>query len=687
MAIEKINKDGVVLIRDTDRFPEVLFIETIYQGELTKNNPKAIRVPNVGDMVVDRSSGYPRFLEVVYVDEMTLIPTLVEAEKPNSNDFSKENRLLGVGPGYQSETWRLYIDTSVVPHVFVPDSRLLIKGKENTKYKVFLGTDISAATGRVISMNFNNNGELISEDIPLEKVAFPSTDVIDTNLSVKVCRKGYTTTKLENGDIVTLVTYNDSGVGTSYNVLMVHNTALDKSIESSQKYVTSIGLVSPFLDKTENNTLIFPMNMPRDALALMARVNYSDGSSKDLAIDGNRVVLEGFGNYIPMKSNQLMEFSLIYNLPNGEMALNSSMGSKRFIAVSYFGRTTPVDGSYSVALYPIPTWVSDTYGWKLRWFMYTLDRDIAYEVTNLVMPGANTKPFEPLKYGETQEVTVSLDLSLVDPRLKRFIHVQSFKIALMGRPGPGLPTAYLIHYEKDQEKPYGQNIQCRAIRDPGLNKWRLNIASGASTLEEWLDRIYFRTKPLTDMYSEKRPPMPTHFTLIVNDTQVTYPIRAWNSTIEFPIGAEDGHGVVIQFSRIDGINEFQLAAAPLNFNDISEGGVLDHGGGDVDNGPENPIPPSSTVLDIDEEVKIIVDRNASHPIVEKYRELLERIKRYGLLKYANINTIYQRIKYRDLTPATIANDVILLEIEVNRISIGDFNRDTTTNIAPSSMEG
>lgn len=312
-------------------------IENIYQGEGENNGPTAVYVPNVGDIIIDTTAGYPRWLECQYIDDTTLTPTLVELASPNRNEFSTENKLLGIGPGYQSELWRLFLDTSVVPHVFVIDSRLHVYGKENTKYKVFLGTNTSNTTGQVISMNFNANGELISEDIALEKVAFASTDIVDTNIAVKAPRRGYTNHRLQNGDIVTMVTYNDEGTATSYNQLLVHNTALDRNVEASKKYVTTIGIDSPFLDKTENNTLIYPMNIPRDALAMMGVISYSDGSQKRIPIDGSRLVLSGLDNYIPMKKDQNINLVLTYHLPDGEMALNASVGNDRFIAISLSG--------------------------------------------------------------------------------------------------------------------------------------------------------------------------------------------------------------------------------------------------------------------------------------------------------------------------------------------------------------
>ena len=56
---------GLTLIRNPDSKGDFHFIEDIYQGEASINNPRAVNVTNVGDMVLDRSAGYMRWLEVI----------------------------------------------------------------------------------------------------------------------------------------------------------------------------------------------------------------------------------------------------------------------------------------------------------------------------------------------------------------------------------------------------------------------------------------------------------------------------------------------------------------------------------------------------------------------------------------------------------------------------------------------
>ena len=81
-----------------------------------------------------------------------------------------------------------------------------------------------------------------------------------------------------------------------------------------------------------------------------------------------------------------------------------------------------------------------------------------------------------------------------------------------------------------------------------------------------------------------------------------------------------------------------------------------------------------------------LERSAYTAVMRSYHALLKIIKANGLLKYKDINDLYQRIRTTDITPAQIANDVILLEEAVNLVSIEGFNRQNISGVAPASME-
>ena len=66
--------------------------------------------------------------------------------------------------------------------------------------KIFQGSNISAE-GKVISKVYDSSGNFISESIPLDLVVMPDVE----NRSVKTVRPAHTTSKLDDGEIVTVV--------------------------------------------------------------------------------------------------------------------------------------------------------------------------------------------------------------------------------------------------------------------------------------------------------------------------------------------------------------------------------------------------------------------------------------------------------------------------------------------------
>ena len=270
-----------------------------------------------------------------------------------------------------------------------------------------------------------------------------------------------------------------------------------------------------------------------------------------------------------------------------------------------------------------------------------------------------------------------------DAEVSRFaLDGKPYSINLIASPGANQKTVWRITYEQGQNPMYGDNVLCKGTQDKAKGTWRLDISCGCESEKEWLEKVYYPIKPLINAYTETRAPKPRHFTLDINGTVVTYPLQSWNKVLHSRVGATDGFGVMLMWTRVEGNKQYQLGASPMSFVNLSEGGVSSHASTTVVDTTAN----TSTVIDIEAEVVRIVARGASQAVVEKYRALLKIIKANGLLKYKDINDLYQRIRTTDITPAQIANDVILLEEAVNLVSIEGFNRQNISGVAPASME-
>lgn len=541
---------GTQPIYDADRGWRQWHISELYTGP----DGSGRHVPNVNDLVfvqVER-----RWKIVVDVDQSSWLSRLADFDfKDPDDELTTGDVLLGINPGYTSESFRCYVDSSVTPATLCVNSAMHAYGSSVSHYKVFLGTNISNS-GTVISAYYDQNGQYASENIPMELA-----QNVAGNTAVKAFKPGWCNRALQDGEVVTVVTYNDLNEVCDYRKLLVKNTRYVRPSNVATKSIVGISIRSPFMSATEDNTLVVPINVPIDGLALMGLVKYNDGSIKEIPIDGNKMSLYGLDAYVATILGQRMPLVLSYKLSPSEATEMSANGQVAHVSESFWIRTTEVVGSYSVKLFVSPYWVSDLIGWKLDYFLYDLDRGEYYFATPQVEPAANSRPFEPLLYGATQRLTVSVDLQRVDARLAQYRHAQTFDIALMGN-GLEDRTPWLVNYDPGQEPTYGADLKCRMTFNQ-INDWTADIACDKPTLMDWLDDLYYATMPLFDSRVETRAPQPTHFILEINGLRNEYPISEWNQPLPSDTGGLVGRAAHIEWIRkVAGVTQ-RLGHSPL----------------------------------------------------------------------------------------------------------------------------
>lgn len=511
-------------------------------------------VPNVNDLVFAQQER--RYKIVADVDTSTYLSRLVDYDFTDPEDtLNTGDILLGVNSGSISESFRCYIDTSVTPFTLTPAAVLHAYGSGVSHYKVFLGKNISNS-GIVISAYFDQNGQYVSENIPMELA-----QNVAANQAVKAYRPGWCNRELSDGEVVTLVTYNDLNDVCDHKTLLVKNSRYVRPTNVSTRSITQIGIRSPFLSPTEDNTLVVPINVPVESLAVMGVLKYNDGSTREIPIDGNKMSLLGLDGYVATILNQRMPLVLTYKLGPTEATEISQNGQSAHISESFWIRTSEVQGSYSVKLFVSPYWVDAVTGWKLDYFLYNLDRGEYYYATPQIEPAVNSRPFDPLLYGVTQRLTVSVDLKRVDERLVQYRHAQTFDIALMGN-GVDDRTPWIINYDPGQQPSYGTNLKCRMTFNQ-INDWTANITCGATSLQEWLDRLYYSTLPLYDSRVEIRAPQPTHFILEINGLRNEYSINNWNQPLPSDTGGNVGRAAHVEWIRKIAGSTQRLGHSPL----------------------------------------------------------------------------------------------------------------------------
>jgi hypothetical protein len=340
----------------------------------------------------------------------------------------------------------------------------------------------------------------------------------------------------------------------------VQNTAFVAGTDPAQKYVTAIGLESPFLSPG-SRVVEFPVGVTLNSLNLTGVVTYSDGSTKRLPVDGTRFAVAGLEQFTASGAGMDVPVLLTYYLSPGEVNYNAQAGSTKHITEVYSARTLARDGAYQVCLYAYPQWVDATSGYQLRWWLYSLERDSRYDVTSLVHLAPNSAAFNGTNYTSKQTLTVTVNLKDVDPSFVAYVHVQTLEVTLR-QPGTARTTNWTVSPTVGQSVAYGDNVHATMF-NLGTNQWSVRVGSGLLTQTDWLAALYSKSLPQYDPQREIAPPAPTHFALVAGTSRVVYPLSSWNAALVTNAVLNNSGTVYVQFIQRLGETDLQLGVAGL----------------------------------------------------------------------------------------------------------------------------
>ncbi len=549
-----VNDTPIVPVYEPDREFRTFLRSEVYDGI-----GEGVWVPNVDDLVIDYATGFWRCVEV---DPTTGLSKLIPWTLPKDpGELTNEDVLLGTGPGYQSETYRAYLDTSVIPHTLALDSRLHVYGTTLTSCKVFLGTD-TGDESNVISAFYDQGGTLLGENIPLELVAMPDR----TNLAVKAPMVGYTNTKLSDGEPVTAVFYDDVGVARSIAKLLIKNTAFIRTTDASRKFITSIHLESPFLSDADDRLLQYPINMPVSALPLVGVVSYSDGSVNRLPVDGSKFRMHGLQHYVATIEGQKIPLVLTYYLSEGEYNYGAQPGATKHLSEKYSATTLALDEAYAIKLFGYPTWIDDVNGYRMEFYLYNLNRQRVYRVTPYVKLGANSASFDPLNFTSTQYLTYTVDMNKVDSSYPAYRHVQTMAVSLLA-PGNEDTTNWVMGFSPNQNPLYGTGLAAR-VTFVDVDNWKLDLSNGFNSKEEWLNHLYYPAEPLYNPDTEVQAPKPNYFVLVDGARRTEYHIDQWNQELTISLATAEGGTMFIEWIYRHLGGDLQLGVSGLSVHQV-----------------------------------------------------------------------------------------------------------------------
>lgn len=514
-------------------------------------------VPNVNDLYIDYTAG---FYKCNSVDYTTALSTWVPWDPPRRNEYvTDQDILLGAGPGRASESYRAYLDTSVTPFTICLDARLHLYGTGVRYAKFFKGVDTSTMSGEVISRYYDQSGNFLGENIPMEVVAMENVSNIATQTPVVA----YTLTEMYDGEVMSVVVYDDAGNVRSINRVTVVNTSFIRSVDDSLEYIVDINLDCPYLSSSDPTTIEVPLNMPVINIPMMGVVTYNSGRQARMPVDGTQFAVLGLENYIASRAGQTVPVALSYKISAGEHSYSMTPSVNNHITKQYQVRTANPDLSYKVKLYAFPVWVDALHGYELKFFLSNLERNVLWDVTNKVSPGVGSRAYNPTQYAILQRVSFMVNLANVDSLFNAYNHVETFDIVLTGPPNNDLTSPWFVGFEPNQEPAFGDNSTA-TVHYVSVGNYSVDVSTGAATVEEWLAKTYLRTVPLKDELAEVVPPAPTHFYVVVGNSRTLFPISEWSATLTMAEGRNTGEVVYIEFIRRISGNDLRLSVAGLS---------------------------------------------------------------------------------------------------------------------------
>lgn len=503
-------------------------------------------VPKVDDKVFAKGIG--TFI-VVSIDPGLLIPTLERYVEPPSAGATDEDFILGVGPRFPQQGYFVYVDSGVTPPVLAVDGMAYWRQSDISYFRVFVGNGVLPNT-EVLSAWYNQSGDYVNDQIEAEY----SED--RDGRPAWVPKVAWAKREVQDGELITIVAYSAKGNAVSQAVFTLRNSGMVRQSNSTVRSISSIELVGPNVVPAEKKVKI-AVNDNLNSLVFMCRVTYRGGKTVDKAIDHNKIRLVTDSTYIPSSPGINQPLILIYNFDATEAFDGSISSDERFFQETYTVEADSAIKAYGMKLFTYPYWKSAVDGYGLKHFLQSVDRDAVYDVSGLVEISTNSAIFDPMGYGVKQRMTFALDLSKVDPRFTEYRHTQSTSISLLRDGLTDGETNWLVGFENGYVD-YGEAVEAR-LSYVSSQVWTTTVDCGAASEEEWLERLYYRTRPVYNTLTESAPMKPTHFVLVVNGLRYRKPLSAWNTAFSISSGGSVGELAVIHW--IAEVNDIDLNLA------------------------------------------------------------------------------------------------------------------------------
>lgn len=391
----------------------------------------------------------------------------------------------------------------------------------------FKGTDVSP-TGIAISQTFSG-GTVVNNDVALDTV-YPGNSV------VKRPRRFTTNVVLENQALITGVVYDAAGIPIGKRSFVLQHSAAIRSGATTDVAVSSVSLKSDLVDPIDPTLINNDLNIPFVSSLTKAILHYTDGTTKEINIDGNKCQLRGLQDINWSQPVKPYQFALMYFPDSTEPYINAVGDNSARLVTNYRLKNTYRPNDYGLKIYIIPEWIDVDNGYKLHYRLTNVERDVDLDVTDsVIVRKVGGVTFEPTNYDAEQILDVTLELDKVAPGLYPDFIFTERVIMMVNIPGIMDKDPWSIDYNTDGNNKFGLNMQASigpGVGEPVRGNIRIHFGNGRGSVTNWLHQLYNTIEPIYDTGSLLAPVTPTHFKFRYEgiDSPI-YSVAEWNDEL------------------------------------------------------------------------------------------------------------------------------------------------------------
>lgn len=506
LSVASTNTADITLF--TPRNPGLFLLPQIYVPGVSPSvnssgNTIGNIIPVVGSLVIDVTNNNTLYV-VDAVDSNTHASTLNPAQMEVSNT-NPDDSLVSI-ISYGNDIFRVYYDTRTSPITTRPDSRIVVFGTDNVNYQIVINPGSSQT---VISQNYNSAGAYTGPLVPMAALTNASGTTIEGAMWCTPC---YVNTTLTDGEELFIQVFNSQGAMTAQISAFAKLSVIVNELDFVIPTISSIAITST--QNRGNNEIYIYQNQNVDSLGIQIILTFTDGHQTTVPIDNTQCFLYGTEDFVASYPGLQQNILVKYFLSSDETATNSLLSEGRnFVTGEVSLIVVPNQLTTGVKISTIPRWNSSTSAYDLFFYLYSVSRNTVVNVTGMVTIDTST-PYNGSLYGVAQNLTLTLDMSQVDPTTytQSTTYQQTLVITLQ-------PIAALVRYiladATNAAVVFGADStnNRRPILNFSTSGNQYVISSIFANQAAFLLSFYTDGNPPYDVSNETSAPVPTHFQL------------------------------------------------------------------------------------------------------------------------------------------------------------------------------